>query len=200
MPARLREDLVLSLATRVFRDLPETHMYQQAVVRLCQGAADKEAESYASNIWPKNIEEAIDKMQWYQHNYQAIFGRNLRRQMKQVSPGPDRVAEKSLKKKMGEVLSAQRKEMSVIKSNLAALSTQMAAMMEEVKKNHIDRYRAPSRSPSPRKEDKQGCYHCGVMGHFKRECPSLGSPKGEKRVSFQDNKEALNSKGATREA
>jgi hypothetical protein len=39
------------------RDLPETHMYQQAVVRLCQGAADKEAGSYASNIRPKNIEE-----------------------------------------------------------------------------------------------------------------------------------------------
>jgi hypothetical protein len=48
-------------------------MYQQAVVRLCQGAADKEAGSYASNIRPKNIEEAIDKMRWFQHNYQAIF-------------------------------------------------------------------------------------------------------------------------------
>jgi hypothetical protein len=46
---------------------------------------------------------------------------------------------------MGEVLSAQGKEMSEIKANLAALSTQMAAMMEEVKKNRIDRYRAPSR-------------------------------------------------------
>jgi hypothetical protein len=44
-------------------------------------------------------------------------------------------AEKSLEKKMGEVLSAQGKEMSDIKANLAALSTQMAAMMEEVKKN-----------------------------------------------------------------
>ena len=66
----------------------------------------------------------------------------------------------------------------------------MAVMMEEVKKNRIDRYRASSQSPSPRRGDKQGCYHCGVMG----------SPKGEKRVSFQDNKEALNSKGATREA
>ena len=101
---------------------------------------------------------------------------------------------------MGEVLSAQGKEMSEIKSNLAALSTQMAAMMEEVKKNRIDRYRAQSRSPSPRKGDKQGCYHCGVVEHFKRECTSLGSPIGEKRVSFQDNKEVLNSKGATREA
>jgi hypothetical protein len=206
-------DRVLSLATRALRDLPETHMYQQVVVRLCQGVTDKEAGSYASNIRPKNIEETIDKMRWYQHNYQAIFGRNPRREVKQVSPGPhyggearvcvkgaDRVAEKSLENKMGEVLSAQGKEMSEIKSNLAVLSTQKAAIMEEVKKIFIESYREQSRSPSPRKGDKQGCYHCGVVEHFKRECTSLGSPKGEKRVSFQDNKEALNSKGATREA
>jgi hypothetical protein len=76
---------------------------------------------------------------------------------------------------MGEVLSTQGKEMSEIKSNLSALSTQMAAMMEKVKKNRIDRHRAQSRSPSPREGDKQGSYHCGVMGHFKRECPRLGS-------------------------
>ena len=114
--------------------------------------------------------------------------------------GTDRVADKGLERKMGEVLSAQGKEMSEIKSNIAELSTQMAAIMEEVKRNRIDRYRAQSRSPSPRKGDKQGCFHCGVMGHFKRECPKLESPSGEKRVSFQENKEALNSKGATREA
>jgi hypothetical protein len=41
--------------------------------------------------------------------------------------------------------------MSDIKSNIAALSTQMAAIMEEVKRNRIDRYRAQSPSPSPRK-------------------------------------------------
>jgi hypothetical protein len=35
-------DRVLSLATRAFRDLPETHMYQQAMVSLCQGTAAKE--------------------------------------------------------------------------------------------------------------------------------------------------------------
>jgi hypothetical protein len=79
-PDELLEDWavrVLSLATRAFRDLPETHMYQQAVVRLCQGASDKEAGSYASNSRPKNVEEAIDKMRWFQHNYQAIFGTTL---------------------------------------------------------------------------------------------------------------------------
>jgi hypothetical protein len=41
---------------------------------------------------------------------------------------------------MGEVLSAQGKEMSEIKSNIAALSTQMAAIMEEVKRNRIPKY------------------------------------------------------------
>jgi hypothetical protein len=51
-----------------------------------------------------------------------------------------------------------------IKFNLAALSVQIAVMMEMVKKR------------------------------------GKGSPKGEKRVSFQENKEALNYKGATREA
>jgi hypothetical protein len=89
--------------------------------------------------------------------------------------------------------------MREIRSNIAALSTQTAAIMEEVKRNRIDRYRAQSISPSPRKGDKQGCFHCGAMGHFKRECPKLGSPTGEKRVTFLGNKEALNSKGATHE-
>ena len=176
-------------------------MYQQAVVRFCQVAADKEVGSYSSNIRSKYIEEAIDKMRWHQHNHQAIYGYPLRRKVKQASPGShhggearvcvigaNRVGEMSLEKKMGEVLSAQGKEMSEIKSNLAALSTQMAAMIEEDKKNRVSGHRAPSRSPSPRRGDKQGCYHCVVMAHFKRECPSLGSPKGEKRVSFQENK------------
>ena len=80
-------DRVLSLATKAFGDIPENHMYQQEVVRFCQGAADKEAGSYASNIRPKNIEEATDKMRWHQHNHQAIYGCPPRREVKQVFPG-----------------------------------------------------------------------------------------------------------------
>jgi hypothetical protein len=118
-------------------------MYQQAVVRFCQGAVDEEAGSYASKIRPQNIDEAIDIMRWHQHNHQAINGRPPRKEVKQVSPGAyngrldggkarvcvigaNRGEEISLKKEMREVLSAQGKEVGKIKSNLAALSAQMA--------------------------------------------------------------------------
>ena len=83
-------------------------------------------------------------MRWHQHNHQAIYGRPPRREVKQVSPGSYNGGEASHRsehgrgdeseERDGEVLSAQGKEMGEIKFNLAALSAQMAAMMEEVKK------------------------------------------------------------------
>lgn len=55
-------DRVLSLATKAFRDFPDEHMYKQAILRLCQEAADKEAGSYASNVRPQPMEDAVDKI------------------------------------------------------------------------------------------------------------------------------------------
>ncbi|XP_052098908.1 uncharacterized protein LOC127733629, partial [Mytilus californianus] len=84
------EDLVSKLAKWFgFNELPETaqdHMYQQAVMRLCQGASDKEGGMLASNAKPKSIEEAVDKIRWHQHNHQAIYGRAARKEVKSVSP------------------------------------------------------------------------------------------------------------------
>ena len=90
-------DRVLSLATRAFRELPEKHMYQQSVVRFFQGAADKKAGNYTSNIRPKNIEEVIDKMRWHQHYHQDLYGRPSRREVKQVSPGSHNWRSKGLR-------------------------------------------------------------------------------------------------------
>ena len=84
----------------------------------------------------------------------------------------------SLEKKTGE-----GKKMSEIKSNLAALSTQMAAMMEEVKKNRIDRYRAPSWSPSPRRGGQTGMLPLWGHGTFQEGVPKFGiAERGETSV------------------
>ncbi len=139
-------DRVLSLATRAFRELPETHMYQQAVVRFCQGAADKEAGSYASNTRPSTMDDAIDKMRWHQHNHQAIYGRPSRKEVKQVSPrgGTDSGEAKVcvVGANRGEESSLGR-EVREIKTNLAVLSAQMAGMMEELKRGRSSGYRTP---------------------------------------------------------
>ena len=71
-------DRVLSLATRAFRDLPDDHMYRQAILRLCQGCIDKEAGKSAATSRPLSIEDAVDKIKWYQHTVKAIYGQSVK--------------------------------------------------------------------------------------------------------------------------
>ncbi|VDI54997.1 Hypothetical predicted protein [Mytilus galloprovincialis] len=80
-------DRVLSLATRAFRNLPEEYMYEQAVMRLCQGIENKQLGVQISNLQPQSIEEAIDKIRLFQHNTQAIYGKPNRREVRQVTDG-----------------------------------------------------------------------------------------------------------------
>ncbi|VDI13790.1 Hypothetical predicted protein [Mytilus galloprovincialis] len=80
-------DRVLSLATRAFRNLPDDYMYEQAVMRLCQGIENKQLGVQISNLQPQSIEEAIDKIRLFQHNTQAIYGKPNRREVRQVTDG-----------------------------------------------------------------------------------------------------------------
>ena len=58
-------------------------------MRLCQGADDREAGSYASNLRFRIIEEAVDKFRWYLHNHQAIYGKPSHREVRQVRADRD---------------------------------------------------------------------------------------------------------------
>lgn len=69
-------DRVMSLATRAFRDLPEQYSNSQAVVRFCQGLADKEAGHHVCIREPKSIEEALNGVKWYQYVHQSMYGEN----------------------------------------------------------------------------------------------------------------------------
>ena len=59
---------MLILATRAFPQLPDVHV--QAIPRLCYGAKDKDAGMYALDGQPKTVEEAVDRMQFYQYSRQ----------------------------------------------------------------------------------------------------------------------------------
>ena len=49
-------DRVLTLANRAFKDLPESHMNRQAIIKLCQGCADREAGQNACNARPTSMQ------------------------------------------------------------------------------------------------------------------------------------------------
>ena len=69
-------DRVYVLAARAFPGVQEAYRQRQAVLRLCQGCADKEAGCYALDCQPVTIDEAIEAMlNWYQHSRRVFYGR-----------------------------------------------------------------------------------------------------------------------------
>ena len=60
---------VLTLAIRAFPQLQDLHA--QAIPRLCYGAEDKDAGMYFLDGQPKTVEEAVDRMQFFQHSRQG---------------------------------------------------------------------------------------------------------------------------------
>ena len=71
-------DRIVTLATRAFRELPESYANQQAVVRFCQGLLDKDVASQVSIKEPASMEDAINKVRWGRHVQQAVFGKKKR--------------------------------------------------------------------------------------------------------------------------
>lgn len=59
-------DRVLTLALKASPDMADAHIYRQAIMSFCQGCMDNRTGHYSINARPSTLEEALDKVRWFQ--------------------------------------------------------------------------------------------------------------------------------------
>ena len=157
-------DRVLTLATRAFPQLPDVRA--QAIPRLCFGAEDKDAGMYALDGQPKTVEEAVDRIQFYQHS----------RQFCSLLPKHELVRTVTLEEDQAKCVEER-------KSNRELLELQNR--VQDLEKALL---RRSSVRASPRSLESQGavgeegelmtCFKCGEAGHFRQNYPNSAPQSG----------------------
>ncbi|VDI38347.1 Hypothetical predicted protein [Mytilus galloprovincialis] len=178
-------DRVLSLATRAFRNLPDDYMYEQAVMRLCQGIENKQLGVQISNLQPQSIEEAIDKIRLFQHNTQAIYGKPNRREVRQVTDGQYGDHHEAFREYQGphvrDTMALERAPVSTWKVELEKSDKKFENKLGQVHEkldDMMDQFKQLLTSPIAgsclpgRQTGTESCHHCGGRGHSKMECPN----------------------------
>ncbi|VDI13841.1 Hypothetical predicted protein, partial [Mytilus galloprovincialis] len=180
-------DRVLSLATRAFRNLPDDYMYEQAVMRLCQGIENKQLGVQISNLQPQSIEEAIDKIRLFHHNTQAIYGKPNRREVRQVTDGQYGDHHEAFREYQGphvrDTMALERAPVSTWKVELEKSDKKFENKLGQVHEkldDMMDQFKQLLTSPIAgsclpgRQTGTESCHHCGGRGHSKMECPNGG--------------------------
>ena len=187
-------DRALTLATAAFRTISDTHVYQQAVIKFCQGCLDEDAALYASNTRPRSVEDALDKVKRYQHNRSAVWGQAPRKRVNFVgSESEDESLSVRAATREVRFNSATSPVLrTTMEDRITKLEEQLTTVITSLNKLS-GRPRMRSRSPSP---GGSNCYYCGQMGHFKRDCPKIGNNWSDSEEKNRD----LNDQGSAKKA
>ena len=186
-------DRIVTLATRAFRELPESYANQQAVVRFCQGLLDKEVASQVSIKEPASMEDAINKVRWGQHVQQAVFGKKKERNRKSDSDDDDLYM-------VSEIVSTKQSAANLQRSGNAYPSQgSMEQLIENLRQEMNKKFESVKSTITSSSFQGRGrgrryapadleCFVCGELGHYARDCDKkVGGNK-----SGQTNKQQLN--------
>ena len=207
-------DRVLTLASKAFKELPEKHSNQQAVIRFCQGLLDKEAGQHVCTLKPCSVEDAIDKVRWYQHVHQAIYGKSRSKRCTrdheekaanvysvQENRGPSRRHSTSQRESVSNTFEATlekgQQQIEKLSSDVQILFASREDRRQRPQYRRCDGacYTCGKKGHFKKDCTRGVCYSCGEKGHFRKNCPIKG--KQARNISKVTN---LNMEGSGSEA
>ncbi|XP_063957689.1 uncharacterized protein LOC135154676 [Lytechinus pictus] len=190
-------DRVLQLAARAFPGVNGSYPNRQAVLRLCQGALNREAGCHALTRNPSTVNEALKYIEWHQHVHRAMYGRP--KAVSKANEGEVRKVELpqgnnaaleqrlvNLERKTDERLGHIERDLQ----RLGGLERDLKKVLEAIQ-TRPQPARERGRSPG-----RDRCYECGGIGHYRNNCPSVQENRAKVQVSFVGDQEEENSNGS----
>ena len=183
-------------------------MNKQVIWKVCQGCSDLNAGQHTANFRPYSLEEAIDRIKWFQHTSESIHVKPTKKR--------DPIAYTEIADNVDTEVSASvvsKPEVMKLDKKLDALMAKMENMGTNYDKLRMDlpsfkrtvqgrRQPGACKSQEPRKQqfrqrhegsETRVCYDYGIQGHLSRNCP-------QKIVAQKSNTEPtgepLNKKGS----
>ena len=168
-------DRVHQLATDAFRHISDTYCNQQAIDRFCQGLLDVEAGHSAFMQKWTTLEDAMNDVRLFLHSKKDMVSRRSTR-----SSAAAPVTAVDYDDSVAQVYAVQQpasesRSVTNLQKEVDELRQQLKSMMGRGKGQPY-RGRGTRRSPRGR-----GCWTCGDLGHFQRNCP-----KSEKQGNLND--------------
>lgn len=134
---------------------------------------------------PKSMEEAIDKIKWYQHTTKAIYGKPVRR--REFSDDSDNEIESirtinaavksernfSTSKHQSDQLKSMKAQIQILVENMQTLQTKLTSMDNK-------------RRTRPQNTETRTCYNCDRPGHLAKDC------RRPKRLRLQNQNRSQN--------